>query len=106
MGQLSLYSPLPETAISSPHLKKMSSSNHDNEVFNKDILKAIQELASRFISLKQKISKNTADIRVINENVEGLEHLIKTTNDKVHAVNQRLSEQDMKIEEAEYYSQL
>ena len=40
----------------------------------------------------------------IKENVEGMDHQIKSSVDKVQAVNRRISEQDIKIEEAERYS--
>lgn len=71
---------------------------------NSDILKAIKELACRFTSLEHNIKKNTADIVTIKDNVEGMDHQMKIVNDKVHAVNRRISEQELKIEETERYS--
>lgn len=93
-----------ETPVSSPNPKKVCADIQDGDVSNSDILKAIQDLASRFTSLERNINQNTADIKVIQENMEGLDFMTKTTSDKVQGINLRLSEQDKKIEEAERYS--
>lgn len=100
---LSLCSPLPDTPLSSPNSKKACSRDNE-EVSNADILKAVQHLTSRFISLEQKISQNAEDIVAIKENIEGIEHMAKTNNDKMQVMSRRLSEQDKKIEDAERYS--
>ena len=68
---------------------------------NADILNAIKDLFSRFSSLKGNIKKNSEDIK---ENLEGMDHLMKSTVDKEQAENRQISEQEMKIEEAERYS--
>lgn len=99
---LSLCSSLPETPVSSPNSKKACARDND-EVSNADILNAIHHLTSRFISLEQKISQNTEEIVAIKENIEGIEHMAKTNNDKMHVMSRRLSEQDEKIKEAERY---
>lgn len=65
---------------------------------NPDILKAIQELTSRSTSLEQNISKNTADILSIKENVEGMDHWMKTTNEKIHAIRKK----NLKIKKKRY----
>lgn len=50
----------------------------------------------------RKVNKNTADI--VKENAEGIDYQMEITNEKVHAVSWRISEQEMKTEEAERYS--
>lgn len=77
-NDLPLCSPIPETAISSPNPKKLCSVKQDEHMSNADILKAIQELTCRFISIEKKICQNTADIITINENIEGIDHEMKT----------------------------
>lgn len=99
-----LCSPLPETPLSSPHHKKICTDSQMEEVSNADILKAINELSVRFTSLELKINQNAADIVTIKENVEGIDHQMKITDEEVCAVNRRVCEQDEKIEEAERYS--
>lgn len=91
---------------SSPNPKKMcaSADNGKDEVSNSDILHAINELASRFSSLEKKITKNSADIKNIKEHVEGLDFQTKSTDDKVQAMDLRLSTQRTKIEDTERYS--
>lgn len=101
---LPLCSPLPDTPVPSPNPKKLCVSSQEENVSNADILKAIQELACRFTSLEQQINRNTADIVTIKENVEGIDHQTKVTDVKVQAVSRRISEQDVRIEEAERYS--
>lgn len=98
-----LCSPLSDTPLSSPNPKKACSKDN-SDVSNADILKAVQHLTSRFISLEQKISQNTEEIVAIKKNIEGIEHEAKTNNDKMQVMSCRISEQDEKIEEAERYS--
>lgn len=71
---------------------------------NADILRAIQELTSRFTSLELKISKDTIDMVSIKENVEGIELQVKSTKDNMHAMDQRISGQETKSGDAECYS--
>ena len=101
---LSFCSPLSDTPFSSPNSKKTCSRDNDDEVSNADILKAIQHLTSRFVSLEQKISQNTEEIAAIKENIGGIEHMVQTNNDKMQVMSRRLSEHDEKIEDAERYS--
>lgn len=93
---LSLCSPLPETPMSSPNSKKGCARDND-EVSSADIMNAIQHLTSRFISLEQKISRNTEEIVAIKENIEGIKHIAKTNNDKIGSVNRmtRLKKQNV-----------
>ena len=97
---LPLCSPLSGTPASSPNPKKICPSSKEMTVSNADILKAIQELTSRFTSLEQKLNENSTDI----VEVEWINFQIKTTNEKVNAMNRRISEQEMKIEERERYT--
>ena len=68
---------LPETPLVSPHPKK-SGQVTERRVSNADILKAMQELSSRFISLEQKMNTNTVDTVVIKEKLKGINDQMKT----------------------------
>lgn len=102
---LTLCSPLPESPLKSPYPKKVCHNSKEEEsVSNADILRAIQELTSRFTSFEQKISKNTTDI-VSKESLKCIELKVKSNNDKLHAMDRRISGQKLKSEDAEHYSQ-
>lgn len=103
-NELPVCSPLPDSPLASPNPKKVCSNSQDERVSNADILNAIKELSSKFSSLETKINQNSADICIFKDNIEGMDHQMKTAFDKVNAVNRRVSEQERKIVEAERYT--
>ncbi|KAL7373280.1 hypothetical protein ABVT39_002870 [Epinephelus coioides] len=76
---------LPDSPLASPNPKKVCSNSQDERVSNADILNAIKELSSKFSSLETTINQYPADIGIIKDNIEGIDHQMKTAFDKVNA---------------------
>lgn len=71
---LALCSPLQNYPLKSHNTKKVCNDSKEKETVSyADVLKAIQELTSRFTFVEQKLSKNTIYILSIKKNVEGIE---------------------------------
>lgn len=98
---LSLCFPLPKNPMSSPNSKKACARERWGiQCSHTECYPTLNEQVH--ISRTKDKPKHWRDCGY-QRNIEGIEHIAKTNNDKMHAMSRQLSEQDEKIE-AERYS--
>ncbi|KAK2847570.1 hypothetical protein Q5P01_010569 [Channa striata] len=84
-----LCSPLPATPCKSPNSKKMCTNKNESETFN---------------AFEQRISKNSADINLLKEKMEGLGFKVNETKDNVQRVKKCREELQERINDNERYN--
>lgn len=100
-----LLTPLPVTPTKSPDLKKQRLRDEATRgTSNEDILKAVMELTNRFITLEQKLSRNTDAITAVCEQLKGVEIQVQKNEKQVKEVSEQVSKLQQRSDDAERYS--
>lgn len=100
-----LFTPLPVTPTMSPDPKKQRpEDNAAGGTSNEDILKAVMELTNRFVTLEQKLSRNTDAITAVCDQLKGVEIQVQKNVKQVKEGTEQVCKLQQRSDDAERYS--